>query len=346
MDTIRDVAQHCGQIVLLLISLACPSVLCADKDYEDKDFSVRLAPPFLRFTEVSAAGGETVANRWSSAINPASAGWLDLPCEHGIVLAPYYSHIGFQEGTSLHVFGESLTWDTGKWGTFQPTLSQIRSNDATNSQGLEFDYTVDTFQLQWAERYGDWGVGATFNYAEADVIHRFRGIEVSKSTAESYRFRLGGLYEPAEKWLTGIVVEYGFAPYHATALQMSPFGPVTTRMRDTARHFVLRPGISYEYAQYSTVFLDYQYGTFWNERDRLNSHRLSAGVDHRLLDWLFVRTAASVDARGNTGWSCGLGAYLSRQCSIDLGYQYDMHPELRPEFGRSQVFQANFSLRF
>ena len=131
MAAIRGGGRHCWQIVFPLIALLCAPALCADKDYEDKDFSVRLPPAFVRFTEVSAAGGETVANRWSSAINPASAGWMDVPAKHGVIVAPYCSHIPFQEGTSLNLFGESLTWDTGKWGTFQPTLSQMRSNQAT-----------------------------------------------------------------------------------------------------------------------------------------------------------------------------------------------------------------------
>ena len=43
----------------------------AGSNYSDKHFSVRLPPAFIRFTEVSALGGETVANRFSSAINPA-----------------------------------------------------------------------------------------------------------------------------------------------------------------------------------------------------------------------------------------------------------------------------------
>ena len=69
-------------------------------------------------------------------------------------------------------------------------------------------------------------------------------------------------------------------------------------------------------------------------------------MDHRLLEWLWVRASAFVDGRGNASGTCGLGAYLSRRCSLDLGCQYDPLPELQPEFGRSHVLQLDFSARF
>lgn len=329
-----------------MVLVVCQSALPADSDYSDKDFSVRLPAAFLRFTEVSAMGGATVANRWSSAINPASAAWMPVPSKYGLILAPYYSRISFDAGTNLNLFGESATWDAGKWGVFQPTISQIRSNSATNRQGLTFDYAVDTIQLLWAKRFDDWAVGAVFNYADADITYRLGPMQLSDANADSYRLRLGGLYEPAEKWLTGLIVEYGYAPYDVDALVFGPMGPMTVHMTGAQHQFVLRPGVSYEYADYSSVYLDYQYGWFHGDADTLNSHRVSAGVDHRLLDWFFVRGSASVDARGNAGWSCGLGAYMSRSCSLDLGYRRNTLPELRPEFGRSDILQVTFSVRF
>ena len=157
-----------GRYGLTAAALAlCSLNAAAQSNYSDKDFSVRLPPAFLRFTEVSTMGGETVANRYSSASNPASAGWLAPPTPLGIIMAPYYSAIGFQEGQWLHLTGESLTWFTKDWGAFQPTLSQIRSNNSRDSGGLSFDYQVDTAQFQWGKRFGDWGLGAMFNFARA-----------------------------------------------------------------------------------------------------------------------------------------------------------------------------------
>jgi len=344
-------------VVALLALLACPTLARAEDDYHDKDFSLRLASAFIRFTEVSANGGQTVANRWSSAINPASVAWTPLPGKFGFVVAPYYSYLSFNNDTRLHVTGESVTWDTRGWGTIQPTLSQIRGNREVTRQGLIFDYSVDIAQVQWGQRFGDWAIGVNLNYARASVIYdmntMFGKLRVSDSDADSYRLRLGALYQPAEKWLTGLVVEYGAAPYDAKVIAMGPQGPVMgpngpvmVKLDGTQQQMIVRPGVSYEYAPYSTVYLDYQLGHYFSSRGTLNHHLFTAGVDHRLLEPLFVRAGAALDARGNLAGTCGLGVFVSRWCSFDLGYHYNPLPELRPEFGRSNVFQFTCNARF
>lgn len=91
--------------------------------------------------------------------------------------------------------------------------------------------------------------------------------------------------------------------------------------------------------------LDYQLGAFWIPHDCLRSHRVTSGVEHRLLPWLFVRGGMSFDARGNIGGTCDASIIPARWCSSELGYQYDVYPELRPEFGRSHTLQLNFAVR-
>jgi len=353
MTQAKGVGRGWAGAAIVLTLVAWPLGALAQDDYSDKDFSLRLAPSFVRFLEASATGGGTVANRWSPAINPASVAWTRPPGKYGMIIAPYYSQIQFKAGTRLRVTGETFTWDLGEWGVVQPTLSQIRSNRATDRQGLVFGYTVDSAQVQWGKRSGEWAVGANLNYADAEVTHDLGPLRVSDASANSYRLRLGGLYQPAERWLAGLIVEYGFVPYRAEALAMGPMGPiigpmgpVTVRLEGTQQQWIVRPGISYEYAEYSTVYLDYQAGSFFSKRGTLNSHWVSFGVDHRILEPLFVRAGASVDARGNAAFTCGLGAHLSRWCSVDLGYHYDPLPELQPEFGRAQVLQMAVNARF
>ena len=169
-----------SQKVLLLVAafvLLCllPPDAMAGSNYGDKDFAVRLPSAFLRFTEVATMGGETVANRMSSAINPASTAWLKLPGDMGVVLAPYYSPVLFDNGTNMHVIGEYATISAGKFGVFQPIISQIRTNDATMRNGRSFDYTVDSFQVQWGKRVGKCAAGAMFNFADAEIIQKAAG---------------------------------------------------------------------------------------------------------------------------------------------------------------------------
>jgi len=338
------------KVSLLIAAFVFPCLLPLDamagSNYGDKDFAVRLPSAFLRFTEVSTMGGETVANRMSSAVNPASTAWLDLPGDMGVVLAPYYSPIIFDNGTNMHVIGESATISAGWLGLIQPTISQIRTNDATMRNGRTFDYTVDSFQVQWGKRVGQWAAGATFNFAKAEIIQKAAGGFKANGVAESYRWRFGGLYEPCEKWLLGAIFEYGFQPYRSKTIVPTQFGPMTIRDRGVQHQFVFRPGVSYEYADMSTVFLDYQLGYYRNPEDNLRCHHFTAGIDHRLLKWLFVRANVGIDVRGNVGIGGGLSIFPAKWCSLDIGYKYDALPELREEFGRSHTIQLAFNVRF
>jgi hypothetical protein len=333
-------------IVPFLLPCLVPLAAIAGSDYSDKDFAVRLPPAFLRFTEVATMGGETVANRMSSAINPASTAWLELPGDLGVVLAPYYSPLLFDNGTNMHVIGESATVKAGWLGVIQPTISQIRTNNATMNNGRTFDYTVDSYQVQWGKRCGQWAGGATFNFARAEVIQTAAGGFHAKGVSESYRWRFGGLYEPAEKWLLGAIFEYGFQPFRSRTIVPTQFGPMIIRDRGVQHQFVFRPGVSYEYSPLSSVFLDYQFGYFRNPEDNLHSHHFTAGVDHRLLEWLFIRGSVGLDVRGNVGIGGGLSVFPAKWCSLDLGYKYDVLPELHQEFGRSHTIQVAFNVRF
>jgi len=342
-------------ITVFVLLTACSATLFAGSDYGGSDFSVRLPPAFVRFTEVTAMDGGSAASRMSSAINPAAVDWLDIPGKHGITVAPYYSGVCLGNGTWLNITGQSVTVDAGELGSFQPTLAQIRSNRAETRQGLGFDYRVDTMMIQWGKRFGSLGIGACFNFNEAEIVQKAGSIRVSESHAESYRFRFGALWEPAEKWLIGIVAEYGFAPYRAKAnVFVFPIGFVEVKSAGVAHQFILRPGVSYEYAENSIVFFDYQFGAFENDEDRLVrpglerllSHRFSAGVNHQLFQWLFVQGGASVDVRGNCGLTTGFNVFFSENAMLSLGYQYNTLPELRPEFGDSHTIQATFSLMF
>ncbi len=331
-------------IVVFVLVLGAPQA--AAGDYDDKDLSLRLASGFIRFTEVSAFGGETAANRWSPAVNPASADWTKVPGRCGVVLAPYYSHMSFDAGMELNLSGEAGAWDTRRWGTFVPTLSQLRSNNVLDRTGLEFDYETDTFQLQWGKRHGNWALGATLNYNESRVTQRAAGLEVRHTEAETWRVRVGGLYEPCCKWLVGLVAEYGWSPFDFRAVVPTRGGLLQVSGEDTLTQHILRAGISYEYMPLSTTFFDYQFARFENDQGVLETHRFQAGVQHNIAKPLWLRAGATTDQFGNVGGMAGLSIAWAEWGQLHVGYQRGVLPELLPTFGESDVFQFTLSLNF
>jgi len=50
-----------------------------------------------------------------------------------------------------------------------------------------------------------------------------------------------------------------------------------------------RVGSSYEYAEKSSIYFDYQYAEFWNSTGRFATNRLFSGIEHQVLPWFYAR---------------------------------------------------------
>lgn len=334
---------------LLLAGLATPVLA---RGFKDESLTLRLPAALSRFAtygDVAGLGGASAGSKWSSSVNPASVAWESVPGDLHLAFSPQYSSLAFENGSRLDVCAEAFTWDLGELGVIQPSLAQVRSNTATTRQGLDFRMDMDYAQVQWARRFGDdWAFGANLNFAKSETRYDLGplDLDVSESSGETYGFRLGTLHRPAPRLLAGLVFDYAFSPGRTTLFDFMGTGVGNVRLKDTTHQYVLRPGVSYEYAKDSAVYADYQYGAFRDETGHLEVHRFYMGVDHRVRDWLFLRGGTAMDVRGNTAWAVGLGIYPSERVSIDVGYQQDMFPELEPEFGRSKTLTISVSITF
>jgi hypothetical protein len=254
----------------------------------------------------------------------------------------------FDNGTVLDVPAESVTVDAGKAGTFTGAAAQIKSNerDMYDGSGLGFYFAGDLSQLIWAKKLAeDWAVGLAFTYTKSVLRYTYGGLEVVKATSDSYGIRAGTLHKIVEKWLAGLVIDYGWSRDRAVIYGLGQ-GP-NIYLEDRTRQFLVRPGVSFEYMKNGTVYFDYQFGTFWNDIDTLNVHRLFAGIEHGFTDWIFVRAGTCFDPGEHAAaWTCGIGFYPASWFSLDVGYQYDMFPELTNEFGRSHALNASVSFTF
>lgn len=365
MITAQDSRRLMKKIVYFCIALAsCGSLAYAD-GYEDKDFSLRFPAALSRFSsyaDVAAVGGASAGSKWQSSVNPASTAWQNLPGSYRISLNPQYSAIMFDEGTNLHVISESVTKQFEKFGTLQVSLAQVRSNEraqiapppldaviAAMALDYKFAYDMNYAQVQWGKHVTeDFALGLNFNYSSSDVTYKIGTDTFADSTSDSYGVRAGALYRLAKNLLGGIVVDYSQSPSttktYWSLIGAPPDVPPDEIVKDTTKQFMVRVGPSYEYMKDSTLNLDYQYGSFKNDMGTMEVHRMFAGIDHRIIDALFIRGGFAVDNEGNKSWTAGLGIYPFKQLSIDVGYQYNMFPEIKSEFGRSQLVSISLGL--
>jgi hypothetical protein len=340
--------KYVMRIVVYFIALAGFGNFAYADGFDDKDFSLRFPAALSRFSsyaDVAATGGASAGSKWQSSVNPAATAWQRIPGRYHLSLNPQYSSIILQEGTVLHVISESVTKDFEKFGTFQAALAQVRSNNGDTRQGIKFSYDMDYMQAQWGKRFSDdFALGGNFNYSSSEVTNTIDTAKLADSSSDSYGFRVGTLYRITENLLGGLVVDYSWSPSTTTYYDIFGSGIGDVHVRDRTKQFTLRAGPSYEYKKDSTVNLDYQYGSFENDTGKMEVHRMFAGIDHRIVDALFVRGGFALDNTGNTSWTCGLGIYPLKQLSIDIGYQYNMFPEIQSEFGRSHLVTISISI--
>ena len=196
------------------------------------------------------------------------------------------------------------------------------------------------YGLTWATHLGpQWAFGANANVATWQTRFHVGDLMLAKSDGESYDIRLGGLFEPAKPWLVGLVFDYGFTPARTT---MFP----GVKSDDDTHQFLLRPGVSYEYMDGSRAYLDYQFGAFFNDTGCLKVNRFLMGADQKIWKWLFVRAGVALDTVGSAAWTAGVGIYPTNWLSFDIGYQDDLFPEIKTEFGRARVVTISASVTF
>jgi hypothetical protein len=313
-------------------------------------FSLRLPAALDRFSsyaDVAAVGDASAGSKWCSSANPASVGWLDLAGQSPVSVSPQYSSIAFDEGMRINVTTEAGMIDLGPWGRLQPALAQAWSNHATTRQGLGFDFDLQRYQMNWGKRFGDdSALGAGFQYTTSQVQYDLGGTDLSRSRSDAYGWRVGGLQRIDGPLLAGVVAEYSFSRDRTMMFGIPAFGIPETHVEDTTHQLTLRPGLSYEYQKDSQILLDYEFGSFFNHDGGIQVNRFFGGVDHRIVDWLFVRGGVALDTGGNPAWTCGVGIYPCKAFTIDLAYQQDMFPEIRPEFGRSRTLTLSLGFSF
>jgi opacity protein-like surface antigen len=351
MITAQGSSRLMEKIVYLSIALVGFGNFAYADGFDDKDFSLRFPAALSRFSsyaDVAATGGASAGSKWQSSVNPASIAWQSMTGRYHLSLSPQYSAIMFQEGTVLHVISESVTKEFEKFGTLQVSLAQVRSNDSAIRASVpdyKFSYDMNYAQVQWGKRFtDDFALGGNFNYSSSEVINKIGTEKYLDSKSDSYGFRAGALYRLTKNLLGGLVVDYSQSPSKTTVYDIFGSGTGDVLVKDTTKQLTLRTGPSYEYRKNSTVNLDYQYSSFENDTGKLEVHRMFAGVDHRIVDALFVRGGFALDNHGNISWTGGLGIYPLKELSIDVGYQYNMFPEIQSEFGRSHLLTISISV--
>jgi hypothetical protein len=318
--------------------------------FDNFDFSLRFPAALSRFSpyaDVAGVGGASAASKWQSSINPAGMAWEAMPAGTHFTASPQFSTVGFDAGTRLNVFTESLTADAAEAGRFLVSAAQVRSNNATDRSGLDYAFDLDLGQVAWGKRFSpQWAAGFAFTYDRSHTKFNMEPLEVSHTGDETYSAKLGVHYLASPGLHLGLVFEQAVTSSNTDYFDISGTGTGTIRVQDTTWQTIVRPGIAYEYAPQSTIYADYQLGNFSNSTGTMTVNRFFAGIEQKIFEGVFLRVGSNADAFGNIGWTAGVGFYPTPAISLDFGFQDNNFPELEDEFGRSRTFAFSGSISF
>ncbi len=349
------------RIVLLFVAALAvlPPISSASDAFAGQDFSLRYSAAlnhFEPYADVAANGGASAASLFGSSNNPAAIAWRfpDASDGKGAVThfnfgaSAEYSNVAFDNGTLLNFSSMSATFGTKDIGVFRFDVGLITSNeDAVRNVPANFKFDLGGARLNYSKMLTkDLSVGATAGFARSETEFKGPGFDFADATKNIWNFRFGTVWSPADKWYLGLNTTYIYGPTDTTTLTPTAIGLLRRSSSDATHQFTVQPGIAYNWKMFGLVHLDYELAHFSNDTGHLTENRFMAGLDIPLKEFLYLRGGGFTDAKGNAGWTTGLGFYPSTHVFIDLAYQSNNFPEVGQEFGRSRTLNASVTVQW
>ena len=154
------------------------------------------------------------------------------------------------------------------------------------------------------------------------------------------------LHEVNERLFFGFALDGQAATSDTTAYDFMGLGIGDVDVRDTTYTLLGRMGFYTFLTDDLTAYVDYQAGYFTDDTGSLLTNRIFVGLDQTVIRGLYARVGTVLDTDGNVALALGIGLAPSERLLIDLSYQYDMFPEIAPEFGRGDTFGLGVSVLF
>ena len=334
-----------GTIIVLAGCLLLAAGQARGRELSAIDFSLRLPAALSKFSpysDVAGVGGASAGSQYQSSGNPAATDWQ--PAEpYGVAISPQYQAIVFGRGPTLHVPAQALTVKLPVGGSIQPAAAEVRSVGSTDGAFTLLDGNYG--QLQWGYKFADrLAAGLNVNYTSLGTRAGVGGVTLATGDSQTVDVRGGILGGVADHLLVGFVMDYATSP--ATTNFFDPTCACSIGVKDTTRQLLARVGTSYEYAEKSSIYLDYQHGNFQNSTGNFAVNRLFSGIEHQIYSWFYARAGIAYDVGGGVSPTAGLGFYPSANTSIDIGFQNNMFRELTPEYGNSKTFGISVAMTF
>jgi hypothetical protein len=333
---------------LLALGAAAPGARASD--LEDFGFGIRFTSAlhrFSRYPDLAGIGGAGGGSPWSSSPNPAATGLNPSTGARGFGVSAQYGQVVFDEGTNVYLGSTTGSIDGRATGEWQVSVLGARTNRAETSDGLTFEWEALGADVLWARKVSPCtAVGASFGIVDSTTRFDVGPLDFVDGETTTYTVRAGVTHQFSKTFVAGVSFEHAWAPDDTLTRDVFGLGVGDVTTSDVTRTFAVRTGIYTFLTKDLTLYADHTFARFSNDAEVLPVHRFAAGLDLTVREGVYARAGAVMDRWGNASLTAGIGIAPSKSLLFDVSYQYEMFPELEPEFGRAHVFGVGLTVLF
>lgn len=251
-------------------------------------------------------------------------------------------------------------------GTLPIAFARTDSNDGTTEQGLHNPFRSNEFFWGYSRRLSEaHSVGVDFRYAQADVQEETL---LSPFTLAPTRFetdivdftlKVGVRSEFAERWAIGAVGTLFWLTATTEVRNMftlpnplapPPFiapGQLLAQVDDNIQGQVFRAGIGHTPLETLGVYFDVEYLNVTSDvGGSIDVGRFYLGSEILPSDNWSIYLGVSIDTHAEVVLSGAIGHHYFEELMLQLGFQNNAFPEIKPEFGEFQFVSLSGVLLF
>jgi len=346
-------------VPFLVLSTMVPGVLAGG--FYDEPYLFRFALALDRQSNYASTLGRQASMAFpdGSSVNPAGDDWVAHPQTH---VTATLTNVNAWSDTNHWLLATAFTINiqVPEAGTWSLAYARTDTINQDVRDGFDNELRSNEFFLGYSKKINDRvSLGGQLRVTDAVITEQSTlplGLLGPQPTSQETdlveaTFAFGVMLSLDDQWTAGVSIGAGWGGAETKLRNLSnppiPAGLVSVTTDDDVRVWSVRGGLGYAMSNAVGLYADLHYG--YAESNRAGSAdigRFSFGVELKPSKIFHARFGATVDTVEQVSFSAGASFLGIRGVPIEIGYQYNAAPEVRPEYGNFHLLSISIVIPF
>lgn len=355
---------------VITLSPACLLILLAaipaSASYTDEPYLIRLLFTLDRQNNSASGLGRQASLAFTNgaSTNPAARGWNNPP---EYISSVNYIDAHSKSGARIIALPLSITINKPTIGSFFGAYAHTETLNESGNLGLDQSMESDEFWLSYSRHLSNnTSLGMQIKYTDAEINHEFINdywggqTGRTQTSLHGYDFSFGLLTRFNSSWYAAFSGNYGTGSTKNKLKNVNAlFDPINNRIippgmtllsfNDDFDQSALRAGLGFKPNEHFGLYADFhQIYINSDEVGSTDTRRVELGFEYQIEKFKY-RGGLSADTNSQISRSIGFSYNFNTDVSpviMDIGYQWNTSPEVRPEFGRFDILSASVTMSF